>query len=176
MILRRIGALSFGKVLGALYAPLGFIIGGIYALVALLFAVIGVSTALESGDALAGGTFGVLYGVGSVILFPILYGVLGFVGGLISALLYNLIARFLGGIDLELGQSSSRVYEERRGERGRKPPLPRDLSRAGMVDELLAVDEGVVGAGSAVHVVYGVVADVALVVRRQRHPRRQREE
>jgi hypothetical protein len=110
MTLRRIGVLSCGKVLGALYALLGLIIGGIYALFALLFAVIGVSTAQESGDALAGGAFGVLFGVGSIILFPIIYGLLGFVGGLISALLYNLIARFVGGIELELDQMSSRAY------------------------------------------------------------------
>ena len=69
---------------------------------ALLFAVIGVSTAQESRDALAGGVFGVLFGVGSIILLPFLYGVLGLVGGLISALLYNLIARFVGGIELVL--------------------------------------------------------------------------
>jgi len=87
MTLKRIGVLSCGKVLGALYALLGLIIGGIYALFALLFAVIGGSTAQESGDALAGGAFGVLFGVGSIILFPIIYGLLGFVGGLISALL-----------------------------------------------------------------------------------------
>jgi len=110
MTLRRIGVLSCGKVLGALYALLGLIIGGIYALFALLFAVIGVSTAQESGDALAGGAFGVLFGVGSIILFPILYVILGFLGGLITALPYNLIARFVGGIELELEQRSIRVY------------------------------------------------------------------
>lgn len=110
MTLRRIGVLSCGKVLGTLYALLGLIIGGIYALFALLFAVIGVSTAQESGDAFAGGAIGVLFGVGSIIFFPIIYGLLGFVGGLISAFLYNLISRFVGGIELELEQRSSRVY------------------------------------------------------------------
>lgn len=110
MVLRRVGVLSCGKVLGALYALLGLIIGGIYALLALLFAVIGVSTAQETGDALAGGVFGVLFGVGAIILFPILYGVLGFVGGVIAAFLYNLISRFVGGIELDLEQRSSRVY------------------------------------------------------------------
>ena len=57
-----------------------------------------------------GGAFGVLFGVGSIILFPILYGILGFLGGLITALPYNLIARFVGGIELELEQRSIRVY------------------------------------------------------------------
>lgn len=108
MVVRRIGVLSCGKVLGALYALLGLIIGVVYALFALLFAVIGIPTASESGDALAGGVFGVLFGVGSVIFFPILYGILGFVGGIISAFLYNLISRFVGGIEVE--QRTGRVY------------------------------------------------------------------
>jgi len=40
MRLARIGALSCGKMLGALYALFGLIIGGIYTLFALLFAVL----------------------------------------------------------------------------------------------------------------------------------------
>ena len=110
MVVGRIGVLSLPKLQGALLVLLGLIIGAVHALFAPLFAVIGTSTARESGDAPAGGAFGVLFGVGSIILFPILYGVLGLVGGLISALLYNLIARFVGGIELELEQRSSGVY------------------------------------------------------------------
>lgn len=104
MVVRRIGIFSLGKVMGALYALLGLIIGVIYALFALLFAVIGVATASESGDAFAGGAFGVLFAVGSVIFFPILYGILGFVFGLLTALIYNLVARIVGGVELDIEQ------------------------------------------------------------------------
>lgn len=45
---------------------------------------------------------GLLFGVGSVIFLPIFYGVLGFVFGLLTALLYNLVARFVGGIEVEV--------------------------------------------------------------------------
>jgi hypothetical protein len=48
--------------------------------------------------------------VGAVIFLPIFYGIIGFVGGLISALLYNLIARLVGGIELEVEQRGGRVY------------------------------------------------------------------
>ena len=34
----------------------------------------------------------------------------GFVGGLITALLYNVIARFVGGVELDLEQRSGGVY------------------------------------------------------------------
>lgn len=110
MVVRRIGALSLAKLQGAILAALGLIIGGIYALFALLFAIIGVSTAANSGDAFAGGAFGVLFGVGSIIFFPILYGAVGFVGGLITAFLYNIFARIVGGIELDVEQKSGRVY------------------------------------------------------------------
>lgn len=42
-----------------------------------------------------------LFGVGAIILLPIFYGVLGFVMGSFTAWLFNLIARFTGGLELE---------------------------------------------------------------------------
>lgn len=109
MVVRRIGVLSAGKVLGALYALLGLIIGLFYALFALLFALIGVAGAANSQDALIGGAGGVIFGVLSVVLFPLFYGILGFIGGILSAFLYNLIARFVGGIELDVQQRTGRV-------------------------------------------------------------------
>lgn len=35
------------------------------------------------------------------VLIPVIYGVMGFIGGVISALLYNLIARWTGGLEFE---------------------------------------------------------------------------
>lgn len=104
MVLRKIGVLSCGKVLGALYALLGLIIGAIYALFAVLIGLIGAATAVDSSDALMGGAGGVIFGVFSIILFPIFYGIIGFIGGIISAFLYNLVARYVGGIELEIDQ------------------------------------------------------------------------
>jgi hypothetical protein len=40
-------------------------------------------------------------GVGWLILLPIGYGILGFLIGLISAALYNLVVKFIGGIEFE---------------------------------------------------------------------------
>ncbi len=36
-----------------------------------------------------------------VVVFPILYIILGFVGGIIRAFVYNLCANWVGGIELE---------------------------------------------------------------------------
>jgi len=92
MILKRVGVLSVGKVLGGLYAVLGLFIGGIASLLAVLGASVG------GRDELLPGLVG---GVAAIILVPLFYGVLGFVFGIISAALYNVAAKLLGGIELE---------------------------------------------------------------------------
>ena len=40
-------------------------------------------------------------GVLSIVAFPVMYGIFGFLGGLIQALIYNLAARFVGGLRVE---------------------------------------------------------------------------
>jgi len=37
-----------------------------------------------------------------LLIVPILYGVLGFIGGIISALIYNLVASWTGGIEVTM--------------------------------------------------------------------------
>lgn len=98
MVVKKIGVASAGKMLGALYAVIGLIIGVIFALLSLLGA--GMEAALgESGDA---GFFGAIFGLGAIVIFPVIYGVMGFIGGLIMAVVYNLVASFAGGIRLEV--------------------------------------------------------------------------
>jgi hypothetical protein len=43
---------------------------------------------------------GMMFGFG--IFMPVFYGVFGFIFGIISAAIYNLIARWLGGIEVEV--------------------------------------------------------------------------
>ena len=41
-----------------------------------------------------------MFGMG--ILMPVIYGVMGFIGGIIGAAVYNLVASWIGGIELEV--------------------------------------------------------------------------
>ena len=96
MILKRVDALSCGKVLGILYAFIGLLGGIMFTLIGVFGAAVG----MAQGE--AGALFGALFGVGAVIILPLLYGAMGFIGGMLSAFLYNLVASFVGGIELDL--------------------------------------------------------------------------
>jgi hypothetical protein len=99
---RRVGPLSLAKILGIVYAGLGFIVGACISVVAI------VGTTM--GFAMHGGArpiVGLLFGAGAVIVLPLLYGLLGFVVGAIAGGLYNLAARAVGGIELDLEPRTS---------------------------------------------------------------------
>lgn len=90
--------MSCAKIAGVLYAAIGLIVGFFISLAALFGAVLGASSGDEPGTAV----FGMLFGVGAIVLMPLFYGVLGAVMALISAALYNVVARFVGGIEIDL--------------------------------------------------------------------------
>jgi len=99
MVIKRIGVLSLGKLLGLLYAGIGLLFGILYA----LFSVVGggAMMAMGGGEGAMGG--GMLMGLGlaAVVMLPIFYGVLGFISGLLSAFLFNLAAKYTGGLEIE---------------------------------------------------------------------------
>jgi uncharacterized oligopeptide transporter (OPT) family protein len=90
VIIKRVGAISVGKIFALIYAIFGLIIGIIFALISLV------------GGAIAGEAFSsAIFGVGSIIYFPIMYGIMGFIGGVLTAFVYNLAAGWIGGIEVE---------------------------------------------------------------------------
>jgi hypothetical protein len=46
------------------------------------------------------------FGIVFALMAPIFYGVLGFIFGAIGAFLYNLLAKWIGGIELHLQSSA----------------------------------------------------------------------
>ncbi|MEM9353250.1 MAG: hypothetical protein AAGA92_09570 [Planctomycetota bacterium] len=97
MVLKRIDPFSCGQVLGVLYAAFGLVFGGFFSLVAVL----GAAAQQDGGPGAAGG---IIMGVAAVVIMPVMYGVMGFLGGLIGAFLYNLAAGFIGGVRVEFEQ------------------------------------------------------------------------
>jgi hypothetical protein len=95
MVLKRVGVLSVGKIMGAIYAVIGLLAGGLLALFGILGASLGGSQGALPGAGL---------GLAAIVLCPLIYGVLGFIGGLIAGALYNVFAGVVGGIELDLQQ------------------------------------------------------------------------
>ena len=80
---RRVGVMSVGKIALVTYGFIAGVLGVLFALI----------TAFTTGLMAA---LGVLIGV--VIIYPII----GFLGGIFTAWLYNLVAGWVGGIKIEL--------------------------------------------------------------------------
>lgn len=93
--IKRIDVLSAGMIMGALYVFIGLIVGVFMA----IFAILGIAVGGGGGDAALGG---VLTGVGSLIIIPLLYGTMGFIVGIIGSALYNLVASFVGGVRMDV--------------------------------------------------------------------------
>jgi hypothetical protein len=102
MTLQRIGVWSAARILGALYAGIGLVFGAVASVVGLASVLLGSST--QDG---VGGLSGVLFGVGAILMLPILYGLLGLAGGALTAALYNLFAGLMGGVELEFEPRSN---------------------------------------------------------------------
>jgi hypothetical protein len=94
MVIRRVGPLSCAKIAGTLYAVIGLFVGAIFSLIAMA----GGFASNSNG----GLPFGAMMGVGSIIFFPIMYGCLGFIGSLITAAIYNVVASAVGGVEVDL--------------------------------------------------------------------------
>jgi hypothetical protein len=98
MILRKINVLSLAKVQAVFMAIFGLIMALLSGLVVTVF-----GDKLSAYYAAAGAGAPVFSWV-SVILTPAIYAVIGFISGAILALLYNLVAKFVGGIKIEFGK------------------------------------------------------------------------
>lgn len=91
----KIDVFSLGKVVGLIYALFGILIGAIITIFSLLGAL-----ALQGLG--FSGVMSLFFGVGSVIVIPIFYGIIGFIIGALAAFFYNITAGWIGGIELEV--------------------------------------------------------------------------
>lgn len=89
MKIMKIGALSAGKIAGVLYAAFGFVVGLIVFVLSLI---------IGSGSGSDTGIFG---GLMAVFILPLLYGSIGTIFAIISAVVFNIVAKPLGGLEIE---------------------------------------------------------------------------
>jgi len=91
-IVKSVGAMSVAKITGLIYLCLGLIFAPFFLMIGLLGSMAGQQRTPFAG------VFGVVF----ALLMPVIYGVIGFISGAVGALLYNALARWVGGFELEL--------------------------------------------------------------------------
>jgi hypothetical protein len=91
-IVKSFGVMSVAKIMGVLYACMGLLFAPFFLLVGLLGSMAG-----QQNSPFAG-----IVGVVVAILLPFFYGAIGFIGGAIGALLYNLFSKWVGGFEVEV--------------------------------------------------------------------------
>jgi len=91
--LAHIAPLQLGLVLGILY--------GIISLVFVIpfFIIVSLVGAASAGSGTGAQALPAIFSGIFLIFLPVIYAVLGFIGGVISAFVYNLIAKWTGGIE-----------------------------------------------------------------------------
>ena len=90
--LKRIGPLQLGKMAACLYGAMGLLLVPIFLLM---------SAASANLPANQRGVFAMV-GVGFAFATPVFYAIMGFVVGVIGAAIYNLVAKWIGGIEVEV--------------------------------------------------------------------------
>jgi hypothetical protein len=96
---RRIGPGSAFKVGLVTYAFLGLIIGVIMALVSMMAGSLG---SLAGGGAPGVRALGFGFGLSAIIIFPICYAIIGGIAGALGAAVYNLVAGWVGGLEVDI--------------------------------------------------------------------------
>jgi hypothetical protein len=89
--LKKVAPLQLGIVLALLYAMLGLLVAPVFLLVSMFTAK--TDAAGSAMPMMIGGMIGILF-------VPIIYGILGFIGGVLMAFVYNLAAKLTGGIEV----------------------------------------------------------------------------
>ena len=92
--IEKIGVSSAAKIYGLTLGALGFVIGIFYAIFLSAFSGILGSSSMNLGA----------IGLIMPIVFPIMYGIIGFVVGALGAVIYNFVASKIGGLEIQLSK------------------------------------------------------------------------
>jgi hypothetical protein len=94
--IKSVGVVRCGIVLAVLYA-IGGLIEALFIVPIMMLSPAGSPNAVPD-------SIRPFFGAGAIIILPIFLGVCGFIGGVIGALLYNIVARWTGGFVFRVEQ------------------------------------------------------------------------
>ena len=103
---QSIRVLPFALMMGVISAIIGLIVGVIYALVfGAIFS--GIPAPPDTTGVINFSWLGVLFGVGAMVIMPILGFVGGLINGVVVAVLYNFLAPRIGGIRIRFKEETN---------------------------------------------------------------------
>jgi hypothetical protein len=94
--IKRFEPLSVMRIAAIAYAAIGFLEGAMFSVI---FSIIPFSAQNEQHFPRF---FGLFFGAFSIIVFPVLFAIIGAIGGGLGAVIYNVSARYVGGIEVEV--------------------------------------------------------------------------
>ncbi len=101
--IKKIGIISFGKFQAVLGALIGLVCGILYSFGGLIIDILVTIGWVVSAET-PGLSFGTLLAFGALIGMPVIFAVVGFLLGLFEAVLYNLFAKWFGGLRIDFKQ------------------------------------------------------------------------
>jgi hypothetical protein len=93
--IKRFDPLQLGKIFAVVY-------GGLALLLAPFMILLALAGGHQSGGLPQSNGFVGTFGIGFAIAFPFIYAIAGFIGGILGAFIYNIAAKIVGGIQLEV--------------------------------------------------------------------------
>ncbi len=105
--LKRIGLLSAVKIGGIVSAVMGFAVGTVWGIgLAFFSSIIGAAFSMDTSG------FGIAWLIISPVMTTLLYGCIGVFFSFLGALVYNIAAGLLGGIELEAEDIAPKIYND----------------------------------------------------------------
>jgi hypothetical protein len=98
-VIKSVGVLSVAKMMGLIQACLGVVLIPFFLLIGLAGTLAGRQQSPFAG----------MVGLVFAFCMPIFYGVLGFIMGAIGAALYNLFAKWIGGIEVQVQSATPQL-------------------------------------------------------------------
>lgn len=102
--IRKIGIFSLAKIYAVMMLVISLLIAIPYGLIIIVISLIGgIGTGSQDGlSGLAVGGGGVVMGIIVMIMIPVVYAIMGFIAGALCALIYNIFAGIVGGVEIEV--------------------------------------------------------------------------
>lgn len=99
--INKFGIFSVAKMYALIMFVVSLLIAVPYGLIIIVISLMG-SSSLRGDEAWLMGGGGIIAGIAIMIVLPILYAIIGFIAGVIGSLIYNIFARIVGGIEIEV--------------------------------------------------------------------------